>query len=70
MRMVVPWITERYMWGMLQPEEHCTKTGDRAMEVLRTKHPDAAPLYAATMDKYTGQPPELIPVDRTEETIT
>ena len=50
------------MRSMLQPAEHCTKMGDRVMEVLRTKHPDTHPLSEDSLDTYTGRPPELIHV--------
>ena len=37
-------ITEREKGGVLLPEEQCTKTGDRVLEVLHPKHPDARPV--------------------------
>ena len=40
------------------------------MEVLRTKHPNARPLLEASLDTYTGQPPELVPVNITEDMVT
>ena len=64
------WITEQEMGGMMQLEGHCTKTGDRMMEVLRTKNMDTSPPSAASLDTYTGRPLELVPVDRTEDTVT
>ena len=63
--MSVRWITERDKGRLLQPEELCKKTGERVMEVLRTKHPDVCTLSAASLDTYTDQPPEIIPVDIT-----
>ena len=39
------------------------------MEVLHTKHPDARPLSTAILDTYPDQPPELIPVDTTKDTL-
>ena len=45
----VRWITERDTVGVLYPEEQCTKTVERMMEVLRTKHPDARPSTAAIL---------------------
>ena len=54
----------------MQPAEHCTKTGDRVMEVLRTKHPNKRPLSAASQDTYTGRPPELVPVDIMNNMVT
>ena len=43
LRTAVRWITERETGGVLQPESRCNKTGDRAVEVLHAKHPDARP---------------------------
>ena len=40
------------------------------MEVLRTKHPEAWTPTAASLDSYPGRPPELTPVDITEDTVT
>ena len=40
------------------------------MEVLRTKHPGARTPTAASLDCYKGRPPELTPVDITEDTVT
>ena len=42
-RTAVRWITERKKGGVLQPEDYCTKTGERMMEVICTKNPDARP---------------------------
>ena len=47
LRTAVRWITEREKGGVLKPEGHCTKTGDRVLEVLHAKHPDARPPSAA-----------------------
>ena len=54
----------------MQPEEHCTKTRERVMEVLSTKHMEAHTLSAASLDTYPDQPPELFPVDITDEKVT
>ena len=40
------------------------------MDVLRTKHPEARTPKAACLDRYTGRPPELTPVDITDDTVT
>ena len=40
------------------------------MEVLRTKHPDARPPSATSLDTYPDQPPELVLADITENTVT
>ena len=56
LRMVVQWITERETWGVLQPVERCTNTGERMMEVLSTKHPEACPPTAASLESYPGCP--------------
>ena len=39
------------------------------MEVLRTKHPDARPPLAACLDAYPKNPPEMVPVDITENVV-
>ena len=67
---MVLWITERDTGGVIQTEELCTKTGERGVEVLRTKHLDARPPYAASLDKYPDRPLELVPMDITEKTVT
>ena len=66
LRTAVWWINERETIGVLQPGDRCTKTGDRVMEVLRAKHPEARTLTAAILDSYPDRPPELTPVDITE----
>ena len=66
----VRWITERETGGVLQPGDRCTKTGDRVMEVLRTKHPEARTPTVASLNHYKGRPLELTPVDTTKETET
>ena len=50
LRTAVRCITEWEKGGVLQPEEHCTKTGDRVLEVLHVKHPNARPPSAACLD--------------------
>ena len=66
----VEWITERETGGVLQPAERCTKKGERVMEVLRTKHLDARPSTAVSLDLYPDLPTELVPVDLTNDTVT
>ena len=39
------------------------------MEVLRTKHPEACLSTAASLDLYLNCPPELIPVDITDNMV-
>ena len=70
LRTAVRWITETNTGGVLQPGDRCTKTGDRVMEVLRKKHPEARTHKTANLDSYPGRPPELTPVDTTEDTVT
>ena len=70
LRTAVGWIMEREMGVVLQPGNRCTKTGDRVMEMLRTKHPEARTPTAASLNSYMGRPPELTPVDITEDTVT
>ena len=64
------WITKREKGGVLQLEGHCTKTGDRVLEVLHAKHPDARPPSAACLDAYPGPPPEMVPVDITDDVVS
>ena len=40
------------------------------MDVMCTKHPAARPLSAAIMETYPGSPPELLPVEITDNTVT
>ena len=68
--MAVQWITDQETGGVLQPADHYTKTGDRVMEVLCTKHPNTRPLPAAILDTFTGRPPDLVPVDIMDNTAT
>ena len=64
------WITERETGRVLQTGDRCTDTGDRVMEVLRAKHPEVRTPTAAIMDLHPDRPPELTPVDITEDTVT
>ena len=70
LKMTVRWKTERETEGVLQPEEICTNTRERVMEVLRTKRPDAHTPSTASLDMYPDSPLELVPVDITEYTVT
>ena len=56
--------------GVLHPGERCTKTGERVMEVLRTKHPEARTPTASILELYPGRSPELVTVDITDDTVT
>ena len=58
------------MGGVLQPGDRCKNTGDRVMEGIRIKHLKARTPMAASLDSYLGRPPELTPVDITEDTVT
>ena len=40
------------------------------MEVLRAKHPEVRTPTAASLDSYPDRPPELTPVDITDDTVT
>ena len=70
LRSAVRWITERETGGVLQPGGRCEKTGDRVLKVLRAKHPEARPPTAASLTPYTGGPPEITPVEITNDTVT
>ena len=65
----VRWITEWGKGGVLLLEDKCTKMGERVMEMLCTKHPDARPPYAASLDAYLNNPPEMVPVDITDNMV-
>ena len=45
-------ITEQETGSVIQTKYLCTKTGEMAMEVLRTKHPDARPPTAVSLYMY------------------
>ena len=55
---------------MLQPTDLCTNTGERVIEVLCTKNLDERPLTASILDRYTDLPPEIVPMDITDDTVT
>ena len=55
---------------MLQPAQMCNKTGERVMKVLHTKHLDEHPLPVASIDTYPDRPPDIVPVDITDDTVT
>ena len=40
------------------------------LEVLRVKHPDARPPSAAFLYAYPGKPPEMVPVDITDNVVS
>ena len=70
LRSAVRWITERETGGVLQPGERCEKTGDRLLEMLCAKHPEARMPTAACLTSYTRCPPELTPVGITDDMVT
>ena len=70
LRTAVQWITERETGGILKPEYMCKKTGGSVVEVLSTKHPEACPPTATSLDSYPDRPPDLVPVDITNDTVT
>ena len=43
LRTVARLITYQKKGGVLQPEEYCAKSGEKVMEVLQSKRPDAPP---------------------------
>ena len=55
---------------VLQTGERCAKKGESVMEVLRTKHPEACTRTAASPDSYPDRPPEIVPVNITDDTAT
>ena len=50
LRSAVRWITERETGGLFQPGERCEKTGDRVLEVISAKHPEARTPTAACLE--------------------
>ena len=52
------------------PEETCTKTGERVMEVLCTKNPYARLPSMERLDAYPDNPPEIVPVYITDDVVT
>ena len=70
LRTEVQWITEREKGFVLQLSEMCTTTGERVMEVMCTKNPEACPPTAASLESYLDRPPELVPVGITNNTVT
>ena len=40
------------------------------LEVLHAKHPDARPSSAACLDAYPVKPPEMVPVDITDNVVS
>ena len=66
----VRWITERETGRVFQPEDRCTKTWDRVMEVLLSNHPEAWTPTAASLDSYSYRLQELTPVGITDDTVT
>ena len=69
LRIAVRWIKERKTVGVLQPGYRCTKTGEKVMEVLCTKHQEARTPTSDSLDSYPDRPPELVPVDITDDTV-
>ena len=55
--MALRWITERETGGVLHPGERCANMRKRLIEVLRTKHPEARILTAASLDSCPHRPP-------------
>ena len=70
LRTPVRWITESKRGGVLQPYNHCTKAGERVMEVLYTKHHNARPPSATCMDTYAENLPEMVLVDITDDVVS
>ena len=70
LRAAVRWITNRETGGALQPGERCKKKGGRVMKVLRTNHLESRTPTAASLDSYPDRPPDIFPVDITNDTVT
>ena len=54
---------------MLQPYDMCPKTGQPVLDVLCSKHPEARPLSAQSMEAYRGKAPAMVLVDITDTTV-
>ena len=65
----VRWIRGRENGGVLLLEEKYTKMGERVMEVLRAKNPDALPPSTASLDNYPVNPLEMVPVNITDNVV-
>ena len=64
------WITEKETGRVLQPGDRCTKTGDRVTEAFQSKHPQDRTQITESLDSYPDRPPELTPVEITDDTVT
>ena len=51
------------------PRDKFTNNGERVMEVLHTKHPDSRPPSATSLDAYPNNPPEMVPVNITDNVV-
>ena len=62
-------IMEHETGGVIHPEELFINTGERVIDVLRNKQPDARPRTAASLDKYPYCPLEILPMYITKNTV-
>ena len=60
---MVRWNKEKEKGGVLQPEDTCPKTDHPALDVLRSKHPEAHPPSEKSLEAYRGNPPVMILVE-------
>ena len=61
-------ITEHKKWGVLQPRDTCTNTGEPVLDLLWSKHPEASAPLDISLEAYPRQTPELLPENLTEDT--
>ena len=66
----VQWITDRERGSIFQMVDTHTNTGETVLPVLRSKHPEARPETAAILYRYEGDPPEMVQLDVTAETVS
>ena len=55
--------------GVMQPRDACTKTDELVIGVLCYKQPDACSYSDSNLSAYPGQPPELVLVKLTKDTV-
>ena len=65
----VCWIIDQEKGGVMQPRDACTKTDELVIGVLCYKQPDACSYSDSNLSAYPGQPPDLVLVKLTKDTV-
>jgi hypothetical protein len=68
LRTAVRWVTDREKGGVLFPDDLDKKTGDRVIDALKAKHPDARVPDASELEDYE-EVPDLVDLDITAEVV-